>query len=120
MQSSTSSSVECRDEAKCNREFKFKTTVNTNESDDQQLVCAQTDNMPSDSSNRLKLSFDINKYPQQPNAFSSPCVDSSNRSNIECNNSASKSVKAELSEEAKMLMGKLNIALAGSRRGVAD
>lgn len=75
--------------------------------------------MAGDSGNRLKLSFDANKYPQQPNTYSSPCVESSNQSNLEWANSESKSTKVELSKEAKILLGKLNIALAGSHETVS-
>ena len=50
----------------------------------------QKGKIANDFNNRLKLSFDLKKYPPQPNTYSSPWVESSNQSNLEWNNSESK------------------------------
>ena len=87
----TNNNIENREEVKKDKEFKFKTTtVNTNESDEHQLMGEQKGKIANDFNNRLKLSFDLKKYPPQPNTYSSPWVESSNQSNLEWNNSESK------------------------------
>jgi hypothetical protein len=65
--------IENREEVKRDKEFKFKTTtVNTNESDEHQLMGEQKGKIATEFNNRLKLSFDLKKYPPQPNTYSSP------------------------------------------------
>lgn len=104
------SSLDEKEGHRNNKEFKFKNSdLNSVGEDDSPLLDEQKGEYVKDNNTKLRLSFDMKKCPPQPNTYSTPWVESSIMSNVDLSRSEVKNNKIELSEQAKILMDKLNI-----------